>query len=40
MTVESLHDLSGLRHIGRTVAQTLQTLEATVRPGLSTAHGL
>lgn len=38
MTVESLSDIAGLRHIGRIVAQSLQTLEAEVRPGLSTAE--
>ncbi|MCC6455811.1 MAG: type I methionyl aminopeptidase [Caldilineaceae bacterium] len=38
MTVESLQDIAGLRHIGRIVAQSLQTLEAAVRPGMSTAE--
>ncbi len=38
MTVESLSDIAGLRHIGRIVAQSLQTLEAAVRPGMSTAE--
>ena len=38
MTIESLSDIAGLRHIGRIVAQSLQTLEAAVRPGLSTAE--
>jgi methionyl aminopeptidase len=38
MTVESLNDIAGLRHIGRIVAQSLQTLEAAVRPGISTAE--
>jgi methionyl aminopeptidase len=38
MTVESLSDLAGLRHIGRIVAKSLQTLEAAVRPGVSTAE--
>ncbi len=38
MTVESLDDIAGLRHIGRIVAQSLQTLEAAVRPGMSTAE--
>jgi methionyl aminopeptidase len=37
MTVESLNDIAGLRHIGRIVAQSLRTLEAAVRPGISTA---
>lgn len=38
MTVESLDDIAGLRHIGRIVAQSLQTLERAVRPGISTAE--
>src|SRR5215212_2195626 len=38
MTVESLSDIAGLRHIGRIVAQGLQTLEAAVRAGISTAE--
>ena len=38
MTVESLDDIAGLRHIGRIVAQSLQTLEGAVRPGISTAE--
>jgi methionyl aminopeptidase len=38
MTVESLQDISGLRHIGRIVAQSLHTLEGAVRPGMSTAE--
>lgn len=38
MTVESLSDIAGLRHIGRIVAQSLQTLEATVAAGVSTAE--
>lgn len=38
MTIESLQDISGLRHIGRIVAQSLRTLEAAVRPGMSTAE--
>jgi methionyl aminopeptidase len=38
MTVESLSDVAGLRHIGRIVATSLQTLEGLVRPGISTAE--
>ncbi len=38
MTVESLSDIAGLRHIGRIVAHSLQTLEAAVRPGITTAE--
>lgn len=38
MTVESLSDIAGLRHIGRIVAQSLQKLEAAVRVGMSTAE--
>lgn len=38
MTVESLGDIAGLRHIGRIVAQSLKTLETAVRPGISTAE--
>src|SRR4051794_8170255 len=37
MTVESLSDIAGLRHIGRIVATSLQILEKSVRPGISTA---
>ena len=38
MTVESLRDMAGLRHIGRIVAKSLQTLETAVKPGVSTAE--
>ena len=38
MTIESFSDIAGLRHIGRIVAQSLQTLEAAVRPGITTAE--
>jgi methionyl aminopeptidase len=38
MTVESLSDIAGLRHIGRIVATSLQSLEGLVHPGVSTAE--
>lgn len=38
MTIESLNDVAGLRHIGRIVAQSLKTLKASVRAGVSTAE--
>lgn len=38
MTVESLSDIAGLRHIGRIVAKSLQKLESSVRVGISTSE--
>jgi methionyl aminopeptidase len=38
MSIESAADLDGITRVGRAVARILQEMEATVRPGLSTAQ--
>jgi methionyl aminopeptidase len=38
MSIESEHDLRALRRVGRVVGLTLRSLEAQVRPGVTTAE--
>jgi methionyl aminopeptidase len=38
MTIDSPHELSALKRIGRIVALTLREMEKQVRPGITTAE--